>query len=316
MTDAEAAYATLEKAALDEAAANAVIAKINAIGEVTYPNSKDAIDEARAAYDALTADQKLLIDEDTLKLLTAAEARYKELEDAAIAAAIDAINKIGAIGEVEYTEACKAKIDAARAAYDALTAAEKALIDEDTLQLLTDAEAAYAELKAAADQAAANAVIAKINAIGTVEFTNACKAKIDEAKNAYNDLTEDQQDLVTNYSTLEAAVAAYAKLETDHAAANDVIALIELIGEVDKSDECKGRIDAAREAYDALTDDQKALVTNYDVLLAAEAAYSAIPTGIDDVQGYSIRTTKVLRNGQVLILRNGETYTVTGQMVK
>ena len=44
------------KAQKDQAAADAVIAKIDAIGTVTL-DSKSAIDEARAAYDKLTAAQ-------------------------------------------------------------------------------------------------------------------------------------------------------------------------------------------------------------------------------------------------------------------
>ena len=63
------------------------------------------------------------------------------------AAANAVIAKINAIGTVEYTEECKARIDAARSAYDALTDAQKALVPEETLKILTDAEAAYEELK-------------------------------------------------------------------------------------------------------------------------------------------------------------------------
>lgn len=62
------------------------------------------------------------------------------------AAANAVIAKINAIGTVEYTEECKARIDAARAAYDALTDAQKALVPEKTLKILTDAEATYEEL--------------------------------------------------------------------------------------------------------------------------------------------------------------------------
>ena len=64
------------------------------------------------------------------------------------------------------------------------------------------------------DQAAANAVIAKINAIGTVVRTTACKTKIDDARTAYNALTDVQKTLVTNYATLTSAEAAYSELET------------------------------------------------------------------------------------------------------
>lgn len=56
--------------------------------------------------------------------------------------------KIDAIGKVEYTPECKALIDAAREAYDALTDDQKALVDN--YQTLTDAEAKYAELEAIA----------------------------------------------------------------------------------------------------------------------------------------------------------------------
>ena len=54
---------------------------------------------------------------------------------------------------------------------------------------------------------------------------------------------------------------------------------IDAIGEVTYTGECKAKIDAAREAYDALTDGQKALVTNYATLTDAEAAYAAFGQG-------------------------------------
>ena len=60
-------------------------------------------------------------------------------------AADEVTTKINAIGEVEYTDDCKALIDAAREAYNALTDAQKALVSEETLKVLTDAEAAYAK---------------------------------------------------------------------------------------------------------------------------------------------------------------------------
>ena len=62
------------------------------------------------------------------------------------------------------------------------------------------------------DQDAADAVIALINAIGTVEYTAECEAKITAARNAYDALTATQKDLVTNYTTLTDAETAYAAL--------------------------------------------------------------------------------------------------------
>ena len=56
--------------------------------------------------------------------------------------------------------------------------------------------------------------------------------------------------------------------------AEEVVALIDAIGTVDLSK--AGAISQARAAYDNLTADEKALVTNYDKLLAAEAAYAKL----------------------------------------
>ena len=60
---------------------------------------------------------------------------------------------------------------------------------------------------------AVNAVIDKINAIGVVEYTPESKALIDDARSAYNALSEEQKTRVTNYETLTDAEAAYAYLK-------------------------------------------------------------------------------------------------------
>ncbi len=123
---------------------------------------------------------------------------------------VEAMEKIDAIGEVAYTDESKALIDDAREAYDALTDAQKTLVDN--LDVLTAAEEKYAELKAAADQAAADAVSAKINAIGEVKYNDASKAKIDDAREGYDALTDDQKALVNNLNVLTDAEAKYAEL--------------------------------------------------------------------------------------------------------
>ena len=64
-----------------------------------------------------------------------------------------------------------------------------------------------------ADQMAADAAEALIDAIGTVEYTPACKAKIDAASTAYNDLSDAQKALVENYETLTAAESRYTELK-------------------------------------------------------------------------------------------------------
>ena len=201
------------------------------------------------------------------------------------------IAKINSIGKVEYTDACKDKIDEANNAYNALTADQKALVSN--LDVLTTAQQTYDNLKAAADKLAAdkakaNAVVAKINAIGKVEYTEACKGKIDAASKAYEALTADQKALVTNIDVLTTAQQTYDnlkaaadKLAADKAKANAVVAKINAIGKVEYTDACKNKIDEANNAYNALTADQKALVTNLDVLTTAQQTYDNLKAAAD-----------------------------------
>lgn len=67
--------------------------------------------------------------------------------------------------------------------------------------------------------------------------------------------------------------------QADEDAVADVIAKIDAIGEVTK--DSGSSIKAARKAYDALSDAQKELVTNYQTLLDAEKSYKKLtrPTG-------------------------------------
>ena len=115
----------------------------------------------------------------------------------------------------------------------------------------------------------------KIQAIGTVTLDS--KKAIDAAREAYDALTDAQKKLVSNYDVLLKAEETYAKLASDEAdkvAAKMVEEKIEKIGTVTL--DSKKAIDAAREAYDALTDIQKKLVSNYDVLLKAEETYAKL----------------------------------------
>lgn len=143
--------------------------------------------------------------------------RAQEIADKAAAKAVD--NLIDAIGDVTLTDDCKAKIDAARTAYDALTDTQKALVSK--LDILTDAEAKLAQLKKeAADKAAVDDVIAKIDAIGKVKLDKDSKAKITAARAAYDALDDELKAQVTNYNTLLAAEKRYQQLR-DKQNAND-----------------------------------------------------------------------------------------------
>lgn len=84
-----------------------------------------------------------------------------------------------------------------------------------------------------------------------------------------------------------------AKMAEEEVTAADVIKLINAIGTVTKNS--GNAIAAARAAYNKLPADQKALVTNYDKLLAAEAAYAeilkALQEGEDKTDSASWRKT-------------------------
>lgn len=143
--------------------------------------------------------------------------RAQEIADKAAAKNVDDL--IDAIGDVTLTDDCKAAIDAARKAYDALTDTQKALVSK--LDILTDAEAKLAQLKKeAADKAAVDDVIAKIDAIGKVKLDKDSKAKITAARAAYDALDDELKAQVTNYNTLLAAEKRYQQLR-DKQNAND-----------------------------------------------------------------------------------------------
>ena len=269
---------------LNQAAADKVIADSTAIGpidEITLESAKQ-IQKARAGYDALNKYAQYIVEYAkpvNYYTLLDAEVKLKELQDAAAeqeridraaAAAVD--NLIDAIGEV--TLKSKQAIETARAAYDNLTPTQKTYVTK--LDTLTAAETAY---KALVDRKAADDVIEKINAIGKVTLES--KTAIEAARAAYNALTNDQKLLVENYDVLTAAEAELARLEAeakdkaDREAAAQVDEMIERLFPVTRYSGPAIRM--ARAAYEALTEDQKALVTRYSDLVRAEKEYSAIP---------------------------------------
>lgn len=111
-------------------------------------------------------------------------------------------------------------------------------------------------------------VIVSIDAIGPVELSEHCKYYIEGSRAAYNALTDEQKAQVTNYSTLTDAEEQWADLAAAaQPYADAVIALINAIPDpVVYTQDCQDKIDAAQDAYDALTDGQKILVSNYETL--------------------------------------------------
>ena len=238
-----------------------VITLINNIGDVEYTSScKEKIDTARDAYDFLKQEEQAKVT--NYDKLVAAEAMYNHVDDT--------FKKINAIGDVEYTSESKALIDAARSAYDALTDGEEALLPN--YSTLTSAETMYNHVDDST---------VKIDAIGEVKYKEESKALIDTARSAYNALTEAEKGILLNYDKLTLAESTYNTLE-NQAVAN-VKNLIDAIGDVEYKEESKAKIDAARSAYDALNNNSKELVDNINTLLAAEELYNTVLNVIEKI---------------------------------
>ena len=261
-TNAEAAKKDVD----DTNAANAVITKINALPatESVTSENKDAIEAARAAYNALTDDQKKKVDATVLAKLTDAETALQDAIDTETAGA--ATNTINALPDADkVTTADKEKIEAARKAYNDLTDDQKKKVSDDTLKKLTDAE----------DALAAATVSEEIGTLPDADkITAENKAAIEAAKKAYDELTDEQKQYVdkTTKEKLETAVTALA------------IVLLPAADEITAAN--KEAIEAARKAYNALSDEQKSELgtATKEKLEAAEAALAiAVLPAADDV---------------------------------
>ena len=189
----------------------------------------------------------------------------KDEKDAAVKNVEALIRAIGS----PVTEASRAAVEKARAAYDALTYAQKSKVEN--YSVLTAAEQRLKDLKTEADKKTAEEVIRAIAAIPS-PVTEKDAEKVEAARKAYDTLTDEQKELVTNYARLTAAEKELAEAEAsekDKKAAGEVRSLIDAIGRA-LPEEMEEAVAAARKAYDALTDLQKKLVDNYDVLVQAE----------------------------------------------
>ena len=197
-----------------------------------------------------------------------------------------AIDAIQAIGEVTLEK--EEQIREARELYDAVIPTLQEEI-KDSLVILETAEKKLAELIAERDAVReAEALVDRIAEPVTLESEETISA----ARTAYNGLTVRQKEMyspdrLTRLEALEAALAEKKKQAAEDAAREEenrekiaaVETLIDAIGTVTKNS--GPSITAARTAFDSLQEDLQARVGNYNVLLAAEAAYKRILTSGD-----------------------------------
>jgi hypothetical protein len=258
LTSAEDDYQTL----LDEI--DVVNGLILALTTPTTLASEDAILAAREAYDALTVEQQGYVL--NYSTLTTAEADYQILVDE-----VEAVKALIIDLETPVMIAHEEDIEAARAAFDALTLEQQGYVTN--VSTLTNAETDLATLYAEIDSV--NAMIEALNDPITLEDDLA----VSEAKEAYDDLTEEQQGYIVDFPVLQASINTIGVLKAD---INAVIALIiDLDTPTTISQEAA--IEAAREAYDELTTYEKTFVTNYQDLVDAETDLATLYEEIDAV---------------------------------
>ena len=248
--------------ALKDAAA-AVQTQINNLN-VTSVADAEKVAAAKNAYEALSSEQKALVDTAKLDAAIAALAIYVE--------AAEVQDKIDAL-PANITLTDETAVVAARTAYDALSDAAKAVVNTDKL---VAAETKIANLKAA------KTVQDQIDALPANVTLNDQKA-IDAARAAYDALSEDIKSAV-NAEKLIAAEAKLADLVAVDAAQKKITALPDEI-----AIENINVVKAARAAYDALTDKQKAQVDSAKLVAAEATLEKLIKNAVPSTQEYDIR---------------------------
>ena len=190
----------------------------------------------------------------------------------------------------------KSKIQRAQTAYGNLSADQKKLVTDYTaLQAADTAYKAYEQNYAAAKNVMELIKsIGKVNEVMTRTEADAVKKKLQAVQDAYNKLTADQKQMVTNYVDLQAAAAAYQTYETNYAAAKATEDLIKAIGTVTK--DSYDAIQKATEAYNKLTATQKKLVDAKLVqqLQDASARYKELLEQATDANGEKVPTDQLL----------------------
>lgn len=175
----------------------------------------------------------------------------------------------------------------ARTAYDGLSAGAKAKVTNS--DKLTAAEAAVKKFQEIDKVKSMLAALPNSDKATDAQVL-AAKNDIEATDKAYRALSDEQKGYITigDYKNYNALVERLSKLTHTSAgtisknpneeAAGEVIGLISAIGTVTK--DSGDQIKAARSAYDKLTDAQKKLVGNYNVLTEAEAAFAKLNTGL------------------------------------
>ena len=265
---------------LDAAAVDELIKEIEALPDaenVTLEN-ETAIANALAHYNALSEEQQADLEErspDSLTKLNDVIDRLNVLkEEAADQKAVDEVNeKLNALPAAEdILFADETAVTEARNAYEALDEIKEGLKDRVSAEALAKLTAAEDRLDAL--QEGVDHVAELIEALPAVDdLTVADADQVQEARDAYNALNNDQKQQLTDSGLLGELLVAENQigwLQKDAEAAKKVtdrINSLPAVKDLRLSD--KTAVEAARYAYDNLSDEQKQYVSE-DTLKALE----------------------------------------------
>ena len=246
----------------DKSVYDAVDEVAHKIDEIVTPAPSEqyhnSVADAKSAYEALDAEQKAILD-------AATDKDYEVLLDDNVNAS-EVVKLIEDIGSVSYNggdDDSLVDIVAAEEAYALLSDDQKALVDVANHEELVDSRESYDKV---------DETIALIDAIGDIHHggDNDSKESLDDAREAYDALSESEKALVKGYHN------SYQTLD-DHEHVYEALVLIDAIGEVSYDTESDGRIAAAREYYDGLSEEQKMQLgeTPHAMLTQAEDTYAS-----------------------------------------
>ena len=272
LQEKEEDLAALKKEKADKEAADAVIAIINALPDaknLTLEN-QEAVANAGKAYRELTPDQKMLVDKDaegeTYKKLYVAEGVMAELlGDEAVRLVVKELTALPEAADVKLED--EAALSAAYDHFMALTEEQRGMVEEALQTKLSDA----------------------IDQLNLLKQEAAEKEAVDKVNELLNSLPSEDEVLFADQTDIEAARAAYEALDTlkdqvspDALAklttaenrlnalqeeVNQVVDLIDALPAVDELTPAHAdQVKAARDAYNALNNDQKRLLTENGVL--------------------------------------------------
>src|SRR5699024_8195179 len=276
LTDAEEAYETLMNDKSHQAVTN-VEKLIEELPDVYESNHEQLLDNARDAFYSLSAEQQDLVQNELqTKLSELEQSLFDQLGFDENKAAANILEKRIASLPDNITLEDKDSIEKVKSILENSSQEIKdSVTNIDKLTKLESRIDSLQESKEAEENQANNVNNLITNLPSSDELTLKHREQVQEALDAYNDLSQQQQYLVTNIRELLLAEERISQLEEsdklNNEKAQEVIDLIESLPNVDELRLTHDKeIENATEEYAKLTEEQKALVINYDKLVALE----------------------------------------------